>query len=55
MMAMLHSVIARQRLGPQTQRRTLRKILTSGLGLDDIPLAWPAVVELLVFIYSDTQ
>ena len=27
-----------------------RKTLTSGLGLDDMSLAWPAVVQLLVFI-----
>ena len=27
------------------------KLLTSGLGLDDMSLAWPAVVQLLVFIY----
>ena len=32
----------------------LRKTLTSGLRLDDMSLAWPAVVQLLVFIYSDT-
>ena len=25
---------------------------TCGLGLDDMSLAWPAVVQLLVFIYS---
>ena len=37
---------------PQTQWRPLRKTLTSGLGLDDMSLAWPAVVQLLVFIYS---
>ena len=30
----------------------LRKILTSGLGLDDMSLAWPAVVQLLIFVYS---
>ena len=33
----------------------LHKILTSGLGLDDMSLAWPAVVQLLVFIYSGIQ
>ena len=32
-----------------------RKTLTSGLGLDDMSLAWPAVVQLLVFIYSGIQ
>ena len=31
-MAMLHSLIARQRFGPQTQWRPLRKTLTSGWG-----------------------
>ena len=35
--------------------RPLRKTLTSGLRLDDMPLAWPAVVQLLVFIYSGIQ
>ena len=49
-MAMLHSLIARRRFGPQTQCRPLRKTLTSELGLDDMSLAWPAVVQLLVFI-----
>ena len=29
--------------------------LTSGLGLDDMSLPWPAVVQLSVFIYSDIQ
>ena len=38
---MLHSLIARRRFGPQTQLRPLRKTLTSGLGLDDMSLAWP--------------
>ena len=33
-MAMRHSLIARRRLGPQTQWRTHRKTLSSGLGLD---------------------
>ena len=51
-MAVLHSLIARRRFGPQTQWRPLRKTLTSGLGLDDMSLAWLAVVQLLVFIYS---
>ena len=35
--------------------RPLRNTLTSGLGLDDLSLAWPAVVQLLVFIFSGTQ
>ena len=54
-MAMSHSLIARRWFGPQTQWRPLRKTLTSGLGLDDMSLAWPAVVQLLVFIYSGIQ
>ena len=29
--------------------------LTSGLRLDNLSLAWPAVVQLLVFIYSVIQ
>ena len=29
--------------------------LADGLGLDDMSLAWPAVVQLLVFIYSGIQ
>ena len=36
-------------VGPQTQWWPLRKTLTSGLGLDDMSLAWPAVVQVLVF------
>ena len=36
-------------------RVIVRKTLTSGLGLDDMSLAWPAVVQLLVFIYSGIQ
>ena len=35
--------------------RSLRKTFTSGLGLDDMSLAWSAVVQLLVFIYSGIQ
>ena len=30
-------------------------LVTSGLGLEDMSLAWPAVVQLLVFIYSGIQ
>ena len=51
----VHSLIARRRFGPQTQLRPLRKPLTSGLGLDDMSLAWPVVVQLLVYIYSGIQ
>ena len=46
-------------LPPPPPRRTsygvyisLRKTLTSGLGLDDMSLTWLAVVQLLVFVYS---
>ena len=35
--------------------RPLRKSLTSGLGLDDMSLAWPAEVQQLAFVYSGTQ
>ena len=45
---MLHSLVARRWFGPQTQWRPLHKALTSGLGLDDLSLAWPAVVQLVV-------
>ena len=31
------------------------KTLTSGLGFDDMSLAWHAVVQLLVFLYSRIQ
>ena len=55
LMAMLHSLIARRRFGPQTQWWPLRKTLTSGFGLDDMSLTWPAVVQLLVFIYAGIQ
>ena len=55
LMAMLHSLIARRRFGPQTQWRPFRKALTSGLGLDDMSLTWSAVVQILVFIYSDIE
>ena len=54
-MQMLRSLVARRRFGPLTQWRSLRKTLTSGLGLEDMSLAWPAVVQLLVFIYSSMQ
>ena len=33
----------------------LRKALTSGFGLDDMSLAWLAVVQQLVFIYCGIQ
>ena len=47
-MAMLHSLIARRRVGPQTQWRPRHKAFTSGLGLDAMSLAWPTVVQLVV-------
>ena len=37
-----------------TDFNTRYKLLTAKL-LDDMSLAWPAVVQLLVFIYSDIQ
>ena len=55
LMTMLHSWIARQWFGPQTQWRPLHKALTSGLGLDDLSVAWPAVVELVVSFNSGSQ
>ena len=55
LMTVLHSLIARRRFGPQTQWRPLRKTLASGLGLDDVSLPWPAVVQLFVFICSGMQ
>ena len=36
-------------------RESVGATLTSRLGLDDLSLAWPAVVQLFVFIYSGTQ
>ena len=36
LMAMLHSVVARRRFGPQTQCRPFRKLLTRGFELDDM-------------------
>ena len=43
------------RLGPQTQWRPLRKSLTSGLGIDDMSLAWPPVVVQLLVSFTGTQ
>ena len=48
-------LIARRQFGPQTQWWPLHKTLTSGLGLEDMSLTWPTMVQLLVFIYSGTQ
>ena len=50
----LYSLIARRRVGPQTQWRPLHKAFTSGLGLDAISLAWPPVVQLVVSFNSDS-
>ena len=55
LMAVLRSLVARRRFGPRARWRPFRKTLTSGLGLDDMSLAWPAVDQLLVFIYSGMQ
>ena len=49
-MAVLHSLVTRQWLGPQAWWRPLREALASGLGLGGVCLAWPAVVWLLVFL-----
>ena len=51
-MAMLHLLMHD---GCSGLRRPVLKILTNGLGLDDLSLALLAVVQLLVFIYSGTQ
>ena len=52
LVAVLRSLVARRRLGPRARWRPLRRALASGLGLGDVSLAWPAVVQLLVFICS---
>ena len=49
---MLHSLIARRRVGPQPQWRPRHKAFTSRLGLDDMSLAWPTVVQLVVTFKS---
>ena len=46
---------ARRWFGPQTQWRPLRKTFTSELGLDDLSLAWSAVVQLVAFFNSGSQ
>ena len=38
-----------------TMVRPLRKAFTSGLGLDALSLAWPVVVQLVVFFDSGSQ
>ena len=62
-MAWLCSLIARRQFGPQIQRRPLREVLTSELGLYDMSLVCPPhpppatlpVVQLLVFFNSGSQ
>ena len=49
------SLIARRWFGLQTQLRSRRKAFTSGLALDALSLAWPAVVQLVVFFNSGLQ
>ena len=49
LMAMLHSLIARRRFGPQTQWWPLCKTLTSGLGLEDLFYVLPCVILFLCF------
>ena len=55
LIAMLHSLIARRRVGPQTQWRPRHKAFTSGLGLDAMSLACPTVVQLVVSFKSGLQ
>ena len=42
-------------IGPQTQWRPRHKAFTSGLGLDAMSSAWPAVVQLVVSFNSGLQ
>ena len=51
----MSSLDARRRFGPRARWRPLCETLTSGLGLGNMSLAWPAVVQLLVFICSGTH
>ena len=53
--SMLHSLIARRRVGPQTQWRPRHKAFTSGLGPDAMSLACPTVVQLVVSFNSGLQ
>ena len=53
--AMLHSLIARRRVGPRTQWRPRHIAFTSGLGLDAMSLAWHTVVQLVVSFNSGLQ
>ena len=55
LITMFHSLIARRRVGPQTQGRPRHKAFTSGLGLDTMSLAWPTVVQLVVSFNSGLQ
>ena len=55
LISMLHSLIARRRVGPQTQWRPRHKALTSGLGLDAMSLFWPTVVQLVACFNSGLQ
>ena len=52
---MLHYLIARRRVGPQTQCRPRHKAFTSGLGLDALSVTWPTVVQLVVSFNSGLQ
>ena len=52
---MLSSVIARRRVGPQTQLWPQHKASIRGLGRDDLSLALPAMVQLVVFFNSGWQ
>ena len=52
---MLDSLIARWRVGPQTQWWPRHKAFTNGFGLDAMSLAWPTVVHLVVPFNSGLQ
>ena len=54
-MTVLHSLICTVVFRPQTQKQPLRKALMCGLGLDDLYLAWPAMVQLVISFNSGSQ
>ena len=54
-LAMLLSLIARRRVGPQTQWRPRHKAFINGLGLYAVSLAWSTVVQLVVSFNSGLQ
>ena len=54
LVAVLRSLVER-RFGPRARWQPLRRAFAVGLRLDDMSLAWPAVVQLLVFICSGIE